>query len=112
MNEMKLKETYFNKIRNKEKIYEIRLNDEKRQLIKIGDLIVFKKEPELQETLTAEVVGLEYFKSFKEMAETLPLDKVGFGKETLCEVVSIYHQFYTEQEEDKYGVVAIKIEVR
>ena len=46
---MKLKEQYFNCIKDGSKKYEIRLNDEKRQLIKVGDFIEFQKEPELEE---------------------------------------------------------------
>lgn len=45
--EMKLRAIYFDKIKSGEKIYEIRLNDERRKDLKVGDTIVFKKEPEL-----------------------------------------------------------------
>ena len=54
---------------------------------------------------------LVYFDSFEEMANTLPLQKVGFETETPNEVVDIYHQFYSIEDENKYGVVAIKVEV-
>lgn len=40
--EMKIREVYFNKIKSGEKIYEIRLNDEKRRLIDVGDVLVLK----------------------------------------------------------------------
>lgn len=109
--EMKLRAIYFDKIKNGEKIYEIRLNDEKRQIIDVGDVIVFKKEPELSETINTIVKDLIYFESFDEMASTLPLEKVGFENQPLDEVVAIYHQFYTKEDESKYGIVAIKVEV-
>ena len=111
VHEMKLRSVYFNLIKDGVKIYEGRLNDEKRRLIDVGDVIVFKKEPELTETFNAVVKDLVYFSSFEEMANTLPLEKVGFDKETPSEVVDIYHQFYTVEDENKYGVVAIKVEV-
>ncbi len=94
-----------------QKIYEGRLNDEKRQLIHIGDVIVFKREPELVDSFKTIVKDLIYFDSFEEMAKTLPLKQVGFEKETPNEVVKIYHKFYSLEDEKKYGVVAIKIEV-
>jgi len=109
--EMKLRAIYFDKIKTGEKIYEIRLNDEKRKLIDVGDVINFKKEPELTEEMNAIVKDLIYFDSFKEMSLTLPLEKVGFENKTLDEVIDIYHQFYSEENEKKYGVVAIKVEV-
>ncbi len=107
---MKLREKYFNMIKDGEKIYEIRLNDEKRQLIDVGDIIVFKKEPNLIEKIDTIVKDLIYFNSFKEMAKTLPLDKLGFSKESVEEVVDIYHEFYTVVDEAKYGVLAIKVD--
>lgn len=111
VHELKLRSVYFDLIKNGVKIYEGRLNDEKRQQIDVGDIITFKREPELKDAFNAEVKDLIYFNSFEEMANTLPLDKVGFEKETPDEVVGIYHQFYSLENEKKYGVVAIKVEV-
>lgn len=109
--EMKLKDKYFNLIKNGKKIYEIRLNDEKRQQINVGDIIVFKKESNLVEKIDTIVNDLIHFKSFEEMAKTLPLEKVGFSSKTVEEVVEIYHEFYSEEDEKKYGIVAIKVNV-
>ena len=111
IHEMKLKAVYFNKIKNGSKVYEIRLNDEKRKIINVGDIIIFKKEPELTETLQTVVKDLVYFKSFKEMVDTLPLEKIGFENLSKDEVESIYHGFYSSENELKYGVVAIKVEL-
>lgn len=111
IHEMKLKSIYFEKIKGGQKIYEIRLNDEKRKIIDVGDIIIFKKEPDLQESIKAIVKDLIYFTSFKEMANTLPLDKVGFDHMTKDEVESIYYSFYSLENEARHGVVAIKIEV-
>jgi len=109
--EMNLKEVYFDKIKSGEKTYEIRLNDEKRKLIKIGDIIVFKRQPEFKESIKTVVKDLFYFNSFTEMINSLPIEKVGFKGKTLKEIVDIYHQIYSEENEKKYGVLAIKIEV-
>lgn len=109
--EMKLREVYFEKIKEGTKVYEIRLNDEKRQLIDVGDLIVFKKKPDLNDSITTEVKDLIYFSSFEEMAKTLPLNKIGFEQKSIEQTISIYHQFYTKDEEEKYGVVAIKVKL-
>ncbi len=109
--EMKLRAVYYDKIKSGEKIYEIRLNDEKRRDIDVGDVIVFKKLPELSESLETVVADLIYFKSFKEMIDTLPLEKVGFPSESKTEVEDIYHEFYSVEEENKYGVLAIKVKV-
>lgn len=111
VHEMKLKAIYFDKIKSGQKIYEIRLNDEKRQMIDVGDVLIFKKEPDLKETLKTIVKDLVYFKSFNEMVNTLPMDKIGFDNNTKDEIESIYYSFYSVDDELKYGVVAIKVEV-
>ncbi len=111
VHEMKLRDVYFDKIRNKQKVYEIRLNDEKRQIINVGDVIFFKKEPDLKETLKTTVKDLIYFKSFSEMINNLPLREIGFEGNTKEEVENIYHGFYSVENQLKYGVVAIKVEV-
>ena len=112
IHEIKVKEQYYNKIKTKEKIYEVRLFDEKRQKIKIGDIIKINKEPQMVESLNAKVIDLLYFKNFEEMANNLPAKQIGFDGSNWEYIVNEYHKFYSEQEEQKYGVIAIKIEVQ
>lgn len=54
--EMKLQDKYYNYILNGTKRIELRLYDEKRQQIKIGDIIKFYKEPKLKDTFRAKVI--------------------------------------------------------
>lgn len=108
IHEMKLQDVYFDMIKAGIKIYEGRLNDEKRQLIHVGDSITFKKHYD-DETYTVEVIDLKYFSSFLDMCKNLPLDEIGFKNKSPEEVASVYHQFYSVEDEQKYGVVAIKI---
>ncbi len=109
MHKMKLREIYYNLIKKGEKIYEIRLNDEKRQILDVGDMLVFEKEPNLDEKLNTVIEDLIYFKSFNEMLNCLPLEKVGFKNSSINEVEKVYRQFYTIDDEKKYGIVAIKV---
>lgn len=46
----------FNSIKDKEKIYELRLLDPKRQKVKVGDIIIFTNLDN-KETLSVKVVG-------------------------------------------------------
>ena len=106
---MKLQSKYFDKIKSGEKIYEIRLNDEKRKIIDVGDTIIFSRETDLKEKITTSVQDLVYFASFEEMAQTLPSKKIGFDNLDTKSIVDIYHTFYSQENEKKYGVVAIKV---
>ena len=54
--EMKLQPEYYDFILNGTKRIEIRLFDEKRQQIKVGDQIEFSKLPTLQEKLLVNVI--------------------------------------------------------
>ena len=49
--EMKVQPIYFNKIKTGEKIYEVRLNDEKRRSIDVGDFIIFKNTNQNEELI-------------------------------------------------------------
>lgn len=111
IHKIKVKELYYNKIKTGEKIYEVRLLDEKRSLIKIGDILRINKEPELIEFLDARVVELIKFKSFQEMAQTLPAKSIGFIGCNTQEIVDTYRKFYSKEQEQKLGVVAIKLKI-
>lgn len=106
---MKLQPSSFNKIKKGKKIIEVRLYDEKRQSIKIGDVIEFKREPEQTETIKSEVIGLLNYKTFNDLANDFPASHFGHSdKEDLLK--SIY-TFYTKEQEEKYGVLGIKMKL-
>lgn len=109
---MKLKEQYFNYIKFGTKTYEIRLNDEKRQKISLGDKIRFHKDPgALEEYFDATVIGLLRYNTFEELFKdhdsTLLADK-SLTKEELLKVLE---EFYPKEEQAKYGVLGIRIEL-
>ncbi len=109
VHKMKLRHIYFEKIRTGEKIYEIRLNDEKRRLISVGDFITFRDESNLDEKMQKRVKDLLYFDSFTEMLDNLPLKEIGFENFSKLEVENVYHHFYSFENEKKFGVVAIML---
>lgn len=108
---MKLKPEFFEQVKSGKKIYEVRLHDEKRQKIGIGDNIIFKKEPELIDGVIVKVVDVKRFDSFEQMAMTLSLSSVGFDNRNAQQVARFYRTIYTREEEKKYGVVAFKLEL-
>lgn len=108
---MKLRDIYFEKIKNNEKIYEIRLNDEKRKKIKIGDKINFFKEPNLTEKIETQVCDLIIFNSFDNMTDNLNAREIGFDNSTKQKIIDTYQEFYSHEDEEKYGVLAIKLKL-
>ena len=108
---MNLQGDHFDSIKSGNKIYEIRLNDEKREKIQIGDKILFRKLPDLFDGVVVRVVDKKYYKSFFAMASILPHKEIGFEDKSVDEVVDAMYKFYTKEEELKLGVVALKLEV-
>lgn len=109
--EMKLQPEYYNFILNGTKRIEIRLYDEKRQQIKIGDVIKFLKEPELNDSFNAKVVGLLRYNSFEEMFKDFDISILSDESMTKDELISVLEQFYTKEKQEKYGVLGIRIEL-
>lgn len=109
--EMKLQPEYYNFILNGTKRIEIRLFDEKRQQIKIGDIIKFSKEPDLNESFNAKVTGLLRYNSFKEMFKDFDISILSDKSMTKEELIDVLEQFYTKEKQEQYGVLGIRIEL-
>ena len=67
IHEMNLQPKYFDYIKNGTKRIELRLFDEKRQQIQLGDTIEFSKSE--NEKFKAEVIGLLRYNSFSDLFE-------------------------------------------
>ncbi len=109
---MKLNPKYFEYMKNGTKRIEIRLNDEKRKEIKIGDTIIFQKEPELKEEINTQIVNLKVKKNFKELIKTLDVSEYSDKDETEEGFLKDVYRFYTKDQEEKYGVIGIKIKLK
>ncbi len=109
---MKLNPKYFEYMKNGTKRIEIRLNDEKRKNIKIGDEIVFQKEPELKDEISTQIVNLIIKRNFKELIESLDISEYSDKSESEEKFLNDLYKFYTKEQEEKYGVVGIQIKNR
>ena len=109
--EMKLQPEYYNFILNGTKRIEIRLFDEKRQQIKIGDTIKILKEPELNESFNAKVIGLLRYNTFEDMFKNFDISVLSDSSMTKEELIAVLEQFYTKEKQKQYGVLGIRIEL-
>lgn len=106
---MKLHPSPFEKIKSGEKTIELRLFDEKRRQIKVGDQIVFTNTA-TGETLRKTVAKLHRFDSFEALYKSLPLLQCGYTAEDIDTAhPSDMEQYYSEEEQEKYGVVGIEL---
>lgn len=107
---MRLQKEYFNAIKKGRKNIELRLFDEKRQKIQIGDLILFKQEGPDNHEIEAKVSALYHASSFEELFRSISLYDCGYDINSDVEhVVSDLRKIYTEEEEARYGVLGIEL---
>lgn len=109
---MRLRTQPFNKIYNGLKTIELRLFDDKRSMIKIEDVIRFELLEESDKWIEVKVKELFRFDTFEELYATLPLEKLGYTEDNKEDANYMnMRQYYTEEDEKKYGVLAIEFEV-
>ena len=106
---MKLNPEPFELIKSGKKTIELRLFDGKRQIIKVGDSIVFTHAL-TGEKLRVNVENLHRFESFEELYKSLPLLKCGYTEATVADAKpSDMEEYYSAEDQKKYGVVGIEI---
>ncbi len=106
---MKLNPSPFELIKSGKKTIELRLYDEKRRLLKVGDRIIFTKT-DSHDTLEVTVTKLHIFDNFKELYEALPLDKCGYTEANITTAhYSDMNAYYSESEQEKWGVVGVEV---
>ena len=106
---MNLNNEPFNRIKSGTKKIEIRLNDEKRQLLKEKDLIEFTNRTTL-ETLLVEIVKLYKYANFTELYNHFDKVSLGYDKEEIADPKDM-EKYYSKEEQEKYGVVGIEIKL-
>ncbi|MCX6784094.1 MAG: ASCH domain-containing protein [candidate division WWE3 bacterium] len=107
--DMKLNPEAFQEILNRLKTQEIRLNDEKRRLIKPGDRIRFTCGDEVLEVA---VINLTIASNFVELFEKVCPKLAGWSSDTTPEqAASDMRKYYSEDDEKKWGVLAIEIKL-
>ena len=109
---MKLRSKYFDFIKNGSKKIEVRLNDEKRRGISVGDQITFEElTDENPRYLTVKVVDLYHEKTFNDLLDKFDVSLFADKNATKADLSEVLNEIYSIEEQNKYGVLGIKIEV-
>lgn len=105
---MKLQDEPFKKIKNGTKKIEMRLCDEKRSKLAVGDAITFTNMV-TNEKLVVRVVSLAKYKGFEELYKHYDKQDIGYHKDEEA-LPSDMEKYYTKEDIIKYGALAIGVE--
>jgi ASC-1-like (ASCH) protein len=106
--QMKLQPEPFNQIKSGTKTIEVRLFDEKRQQIVVDDTITFSRKDSGVDVIETRVTDLVKFNNFADLFNTY--DREVYGAKSAEDYTSMY-QYYSKEAEEKYGVLAIHLQV-
>ncbi len=100
----------FLKIKNKTKTIEMRLCDEKRSLISIGDVIEFVNT-KTSEILKCVVINLYKYENFYELYKHHNKISIGYSENEIANPIDML-TYYSDENIKKYGVVGIEVSVK
>lgn len=109
-NEMKLNNNAFNNIKSGIKKFELRLYDDRRKNINLGDTIIFHNLNNLNDTISVTVLALLRYPSFADFFKDIDYRLCGTAN-SLEEKLKRVHTFYTLEQEQENGILAIKIQL-
>ena len=103
---MKLKDPHFRNVLEGKKIYELRLYDEKRKTMNIGDIITIIHNDKKFDSYNVVITGISIFKNFKNALNDSCYDKVIPNAKNINEALQVYLDIPNYKEgEKKYGIV-------
>lgn len=105
--EMNLNDGSYKRINNETKTIELRLNDEKRQLLKIKDFIEFTNRI-TNEKMLVEIENIFHYPSFDELYKCFDKVSMGYDEDDVANPKDM-EQYYSKEEQRKHGVLGIKI---
>ena len=106
---MRLHAEPFQLIKNGSKTIEMRLYDDKRRLLQVGDILEFQSRT-TGEVLETKVLALHLYSSFEELYKHFDKISLGYLKDEEADPNDM-SQYYTLEEQEKYGVVGIEIQL-
>ena len=108
--EMNLHPEPFESIKSGRKNIEMRLFDDRRKDIKVGDTIVFTNNKTL-EKLSVEVINLYRFASFEELYQHFDKTRLGYSEDEIANPKDM-EKYYSVESILRYGVLAIEIKLK
>ena len=106
---LNVKERYYNLLKSGIKTIELRLFDDKRKNIKVGDYIEFSNNSDSGDKFLSQVIKLHRANNFIELCQKIDCKKAGFSDSN--ELINILEEFYSQERQKEFGVVGIEIKL-
>ncbi len=106
---MRLHKGPFELIKNGSKTIELRLYDEKRQMINVGDTITFENRSD-GDKIKVKVIALHKYPNFEELYKHFNKVSMGYKEDEEANPKDM-ELYYSSEEQSKYGVVGIETEL-
>ena len=106
---MKLQHAPFTAMLWGKKRIEMRLYDEKRSQIEVGDYIAFT-DVETEDMLVCLVVNMHRYANFEELYANHSKESIGYGEDEAADPSDML-VYYPREQIEKYGVVGIEVEL-
>lgn len=111
LHHMKLYSGPFHAVRAGYKTVELRLYDEKRRQLQVGDEIVFSLTDAPEEQVQKTVTALHLFPDFRTLYKKLPLLQCGYTPANIHDArAEDMDAYYSREAQEAYGVVGIELE--
>ena len=108
LHEMKLQDVPFDRIASGEKTVELRLFDEKRQRIQVGDFIQFSRQAAPEEQIQVRVTALHRFDGFAALYAAIPPARLGYLPGETADPADM-DAYYPKDAQAQHGVLAIEL---
>ena len=110
--EMRLHDSPFKRVELGKKTIEVRLLDEKRRLLKVGNVIRFRRRFNSTDFVDVQVVDLLKYNSFKDLFLNYGAKFYGLSINYSCEeFIKGCRKFYSIKKEREFGVLGIKFKL-
>lgn len=109
---MTLYPAYFEAICSGRKNVEVRLYDEKRRVIRVGDTIQFDCLTARTKSVVVEVEELYIHKTFEDLYRSIPFGEFDCEGWSMKEMIDGTYEIYTPEQEATWGALGIRIRLK
>lgn len=104
---MSVKDMYYNMLKSGLKTIELRLFDEKRKQIEVGDIIEFYNSSNANDHFPTKVIYLYRAANFEELCQKIKARQAGFDSNE--DLMKTMEEYYPLEQQNETGVVGLEI---